>query len=181
MKKLLIAFVAFPLFFASCISDSGPPGPPGQDGEDGIDGIDGEDGINILGQIFEVTVDFNSNNDYAEFVDIPDAIDVFDSDIIMVYILTDVVDGTDVWEPLPQTLFFGDQILLYGFNFTVVDVELFLDGTINLDDLNSDFTDGIVFRIAVLPADAVANIDLNTLSMEDLMGSMDKQEIIKLN
>ncbi len=178
MKKLLIAFVAFPLFFASCISDSGPPGPPG---EDGIDGIDGEDGINILGQIFEVTINFNSNNEYSEVVDIPSQIEVFDTDIIMVYILIDVIDGTDVWEPLPQTLFFGDHILLYGFNFTVVDVELFLDGTINLDDLNSDFTDGIVFRIAVLPADAVANIDLDTLSMEDLMGSMDKQEIIKLN
>lgn len=172
MKKLLLVFLVAPLFLVSCTSEPGPPGPPG---------VPGEDGVNILGQIFEVTVDFESNQDYSTFVDIPQSIEVFDTDIIMTYILTEVVDGTDVWEPLPQTLFFGDDILLYGYNFTVSDVELFLDGTVNFDNLTSEFTDNVTFRIAILPADAVAEMDLNTLSLEDLMGSMDKQEIIKIN
>lgn len=172
MKNLLFVLITIPLFLVSCTGDPGPPGAPGEDGEDGV---------NIVGQIFEVQVDFESNEDYSVFVDVPGSIEVLDTDIMIAYILTDVVDGTDVWEPLPQTLFIEDKILLYGFNFTVVDVELFLDGTINIDNLGSDFTDDVVFRIAVIPADAAASLDLNTLSMDDLMGSIDKQEIIKVN
>lgn len=171
MKKLFLVLIAIPLLLISCTGDPGPPGPPGESGEDGV---------NILGQIFEVQVDFEANQDFSVFVDVPTSIEVFDTDIMVGYILTDVVDGIDVWEPLPQTLFFGDEILLYGFNFTVGDVELFLDGTVNFSDLGSDFTDDVVFRIAVLPADAAAAVDLNTLSMDDLMGSMNKQEIIKI-
>ena len=172
MKNLFLVLMAFPLFLTSCISDSGPPGPPGPPGEDGV---------NILGQIFEVTVDFNSNNDYTFIEAIPTSIEVFESDIMLAYILTDVVEGTDVWEPQPQTLFFGDQILLYGFNYTLVDVELFLDGTVNFDNLSSDFTDNITFRMAIIPAVVAATVDLNTLSMDDLMGSLNDQEIIKMN
>lgn len=170
MKKLLILFLAIPLFLVSCVSEPGPPGPPGQDGLDGI---------NILGQIFEVTVDFNSNDNFSVVVDIPSEIEVFDTDIVMTYVLTDVIDGVDVWEPLPQTLFFGDEILLYGYNYTFFDVELFLDGTVDLNSLPSEFTQDIVFRVAVIPADMAQSMDLNSLG--NMIGALKNNEIIKLN
>ena len=173
MKKLLALAFIFSLILVSCNSEPGPPGPPGPTGPGG------EDGVNILGQMFEVEVDFNSSNNYEELVVFPDEIEVFDTDVVVTYILTDVVDGLDVWEPLPSSLFIEDDTLLYGFNYTVADVLLFLDGTINLNDLPDSFTQDIIFRIAVLPVDMANDIDLG--SFENVMEVIQNKEIMQLN
>ena len=48
MKKILILpLIAISLFLTACEGPQGPPGPPGNDG------------INILGQVFEVTINLN--------------------------------------------------------------------------------------------------------------------------
>ena len=94
-------------------------------------------------------------------------------------ILVGIENGVDIWEPLPQTLFFNEGILLYGFNYTFADIVFFLDGTIFLEDLSSDLTQGIIFRTAILPADAALDLDLN--NMESVMGSFKNQEVIRLN
>ena len=173
MKKLFTILFISSLLFVSCISEPGPPGPPGPQGPAG------EDGINILGQVFEAKVDFIAPNNFEELVVFPSEIEVFDTDVVLAYMLTDVVDGLDVWEPLPITLFLGDDILLYGFNYTVGDILFFLDGTVNLDNLSSDLTDNIIFRIAILPADMAENID--TSSLNSLMSAMQNKEIMQLN
>ncbi len=166
MKKLLlIPFIT--LLFISC---EGPMGPPGRDGLDGI---------NILGQIFEAQINFSAGDNYEAFVDIPNQIEVFDTDIIMAYILVGEFEGRDIWEPLPQTLFFEDETLLYGFNYTTLDVGFFLDGTVDFDNLPSEFTQNIIFRVAVLPADAVQGMDLS--NMENVLNSLINKEIIKIN
>ena len=166
MKKLLLLPI-LALLFISC---EGPMGPPGRDGQDGV---------NILGQIFETTVSFNSNDDYSVFVDIPSQIEVYDTDIIVAYILVGDFEGIDIWEPLPQTLFFEDGTLLYGFNYTLADVSFFLDGTVDLDYLDQGFTQNIVFRVAVLPADAVQGMDLS--NMENVLNAIGNKEVIKLH
>jgi len=163
MKKLLwIPVIA--LLFISC---EGPMGPPGRDGQV------------IVGKMFETTVSFNSNDEYKVYVDIPNQIDVYPTDIIVAYILAGEFEGKDIWEPLPQTLFFNDGTLLYGYNYTLVDVGFFLDGTVNLDFLDVDFTQNITFRVAVLPADAVQGLDLN--NMESVLNALNNRDIIKLN
>lgn len=166
MKKLLLSLTIVSLLLISCSGEVGPPGPPGQDG------------VNILGQIFEVEVDFNSNNDYKVLVDIPSEIEVFDTDVIVAYVLTDVIDDVDVWEPLPQSLFLGGETLLYGFNYTFSDVEFFLDGTVFLDNLPPEFTQDLIFRVAVIPADAAQNLDLQ--NMENVINSFKNQEILRV-
>ena len=170
MKKLITLFFVSSLFLVSCISEPGPPGPPGPAGEDGI---------NILGQIFEAEVYFDAANNFEELVVFPSEIEVYDTDVVMAYILTDVVDGLDVWEPLPQTLFLVNEILLYGYNYTVGDILFFLDGTVNLNNLPSEFTDGIIFRVAILPADMAENIDIN--NFESVMEALQYKEIMQLN
>lgn len=154
MKKLFTLLFVSSLLFISCEGEQGPPGPLGQAGEDGV---------NILGQVFEAEVDFIEENQFTELVLFPDDIEVFDTDVVLAYALTGVVDGLDVWEPLPRTLFFGDQILLYGFNHTLGDILFFLDGTINFSTLPDDLTQNIVFRIAILPADIAESVDINSL------------------
>lgn len=169
MKKLFL-LPLISLLFLSC---EGPMGSPGRDG------IDGADGINIIGQMFEATVSFNSENEYKVFVDIPSQIEIFDTDIIIAYILVGEYEGRDIWEPLPQTLFFENKILLYGYDYTYFDVSFFLDGTVDLDYLDPSFTQNIVFRIAVLPADQVQGLDLN--NMDNVLNAMENKDIIKLH
>ncbi len=159
MKKisLLVSFLV--VLFISCTGDLGPQGPPGFDGADGL-----------IGSIFEVEATFTEADGYEIFTGIPTSIEVFDTDIVIAYILSGVDNGIDIWEPLPQTLFFDNGILLYGYDYTLNDVHFFLDGTINLTTLDALFTDEIVFRVAVIPADFAANI--NTANINEVMSAL---------
>ena len=145
----------------------------------GEDGRDGLDGVNILGSVFEAEVDFNSGNDFEVLIDFPNQIEVFDTDVVVAYILVDVVNGIDVWEPLPQTLFFEDGILLYGFNYTSGDINFFLDGTVDLQNLLPELTQDIIFRVAILPADDAQALDLS--NFESVVNSLRQKDIIRLN
>lgn len=178
MRKYLTLFIAiagsFVLGFGltSCEGPVGPPGPPGAPGFDGADGL--------IGSIFEAQVSFDRGVDgYEVFVDFPASIDVFDTDVVMAYRLMGVENGTDIWEPLPQTLFFGSEILLYGFDHTSFDIRFFLDGNFNLDSLGPDETDGIIFRIAIIPADLAAVLDVN--NFENVMSALKVEQVKRIN
>lgn len=170
MKKIITLFLGLMFVLSSCEGPVGPPGPPGAPGSDGTNGI--------LGQVFEVEAYFTSGNDYQYLVQIPQSIEVYESDVVMAYILVGVDDGIDIWEPLPQTLFLGKEILLYGFDHTLFDVNLFLDGNVYLPGLDPSYTDEVVFRIAVIPADFAAQIDVNKL--DHVMKALNVQKVSKL-
>ena len=170
MKKLFTLLFISSLLFVSCEGEQGPPGPPGPAGEDGDA---------VLGQEFEAEVDFIAANDFEELVTFPNNIEVFDTDVVVAYFLDDVVDGLDVWEPLPRTLYFEDGELLYGFNHTVGDILFFLDGTVNLNNLPDELTRNIIFRVAILPADMAESVDVN--SLESVMSALQNKEIMQLN
>ncbi len=155
MKKLSLLFTlcAFVLL-SSC---EGPQGPPGANGYDN------------LAQVFEATANFNPGNSYSRLVTFPSDIVVYESDIVLVYLLEEVVDGEiDVWSQLPQTYFLDQGTLLYTFDHTFLDVNIFLDANFNLNTLGSDYTDNQIFRIAILPAE-YAN---SNLSMDELMSNI---------
>lgn len=168
---LLLSFLL--VLFISCDGDPGPIGPPGFDGLDGLDGADG-----LIGSIFEVEANFTADNDYTFLVDIPTSIEVFDTDVVLAYTLTGVDNDLDIWEPLPQTIFIEDDILLYGFDHTVVDVRFFLDGTIDLASLDPLFTDGIIFRVAVIPADFAQSIDVSNINA--VMGALQVKSVERI-
>ena len=111
-----------------------------------------------LSQVFETTVDFTNSNDYSQLVNIPLDIEVYESDVVLVYWLEDVIsDGTggtfDVWTPLPQTIYTTQGSFQYSYNHTFIDVFLFLQGDINLDSLSSNLTNNQTFRIAIVGAE----------------------------
>jgi len=151
MKKLIVLLVCVTL-----LSCEGPQGPPGLNG------------VNILGNVFEANVNFNPNNDYSAIVPFPNNIQVFDSDIVMVYLLDGQVNGSaDIWTPLPRSFFFNDGLqVVYNFDHTSADVNLFLDGNINLNTLGPAFTNNQIFRIAILPANFAEefNVDIEDYS-----------------
>ncbi len=154
MKNLfLLLAISTSIIFSSCEGPQGPPGPPGFDN---------------LGQVFEANITFTEGNDYSRLVTYPSNVVVYESDAVLVYLLEDVVNGVDVWSQLPQTYFLNQGTLLYTFDHTFLDVNIFLDTNFNLNTLGSDFTDDLIFRIAVLPAE-YANADL---SMDELMSNL---------
>ena len=159
MKNLILLFaVSSTLLFSSC---EGPQGPPGADG------------VNILGQVFEVTINFTPNNDYSRLITFPNNIEVYESDVVLVYLLEDSIPGNggpiDVWSQLPQTYFLNQGTLLYTFDHTFLDVNIFLDGDFDLGTLGSVYTDDQVFRIAVVPAE----FGTTDLSMDELLGHLE--------
>lgn len=166
MKKLLSLIVLTSLFFVSCSDgDPGPPGPPG------------EDGINIVGQSFETgEVDFNDPN-YSIFAEIPSDIEVLSSDIVLVYWLEDVDDnGNDIWSLIPQTIYFDDGQFQYTYNHTDFDVNIFLQGNIDLATLGERYTQNQIFRVVVLPVDAINSANLDISNYQQLKQSVDLKE-----
>ena len=73
--------------------------------------------------------------------------------------------------------FFLDDVgqVVYNFNHTFLDVNLFLDGNVNLDTLGTGFTDGQVFRIAVLPADFGEDFDVDLNNFNEVMETLKSQ------
>lgn len=155
MKNLfLLLAISTTLIFTSCEGPSGPPGPPGADGDV------------YLGQVFEANINFNEGNGFSRLVTFPSDIIVYESDVVLVYVLEGVTNGDiDIWSQLPQTYFLPQGTLLYTFDHTFLDVRIFLDANFNLSTLGSDYTDDQIFRIAILPAEYA---DAN-LTMEELM------------
>lgn len=147
MKKLASIILAVAaLIFVSCDGEMGPPG---------------EDAF--IGTVFEIEGDFTAGNDYTLYTEYPSNLTVYDSDVVLVYILWDVVDGLDIWRLLPQTVVLDEGVIQYNFDYTVADVQAFMEFTVPEGSLRPAETENQVFRIAVLPADfaALKSVDVS--------------------
>ncbi|NJB70470.1 hypothetical protein GGR42_000932 [Saonia flava] len=156
MNKLtLVLGVFLTLFIISC---EGPQGPPGFDGFDGQDGLNGQDGINILGQVIDIEGSFTPEDNYSIFFEFPQTTEVFESDVVLVYLLWDQTEDTngepiDIWRLLPQTRILDQGLLQYNYDHTFLDVSIFLESDFDLGTLQAGDTDNQIFRIAIIPAD----------------------------
>lgn len=169
MKKITLVVAAiFAIVLTAC------------SGSDGIDGVDGLDGVNITGSIYEVTGTFSDDNNYELTFEFPNNVEVFESDVVLVYILWEQVDGTDgqpidVWRLMPQTRLLDQGTLIYNYDHTFVDARFFLESDFDLGTLSTADTANQTFRVAILPAEAV-NGKLDTGNINDVMGILDTKE-----
>jgi len=150
MKKITSLLLLFIILFTACEGDQGPPG---------FDGVDG--GI-LVSNAFEIELDFTNENDYQ--VTEPFGFEVFPTDVALVYIQDDVINGESAWKPLPQTFQLNDGDLIYNYAFSQSNVRFFLDGTTNFTTLDPIFTDAQIFRVVVVPADNVGRLDITNLN-----------------
>ena len=121
--------IVLALIVISCEGPAGPPGPPGRDG---LDGLDGQDGVNILGQVLEIEGTFSAENDYRILFEFPQTVEVFESDVVLVYLLFDQTEDSngepvDIWRLLPQTRILDQGLLQYNYDHTFLDVSIFLE------------------------------------------------------
>lgn len=142
MKKifLLLAVVAGMSFIQSCEGPEGPQGPPGPTGysaEAEVFEIRNVNFINDGGGFFGIIYDLNPT--------------ILNSDMILVYRLSGVSGGLDIWEPIPKTYYFSSgQELDYNFDFTTNDISIYL-GYTDQAVLTPDFISNQVFRVVVIP------------------------------
>lgn len=139
--------------FSACYIETAVPG---------RDGLDGQDGESIIGSVFEVEGDFKPSNDFSLMYEFPATFKVYDSDVVLVYILWDQVTDKygkvqDLWRLLPQTVVLNEGVLQYNYDYTIRDVNIFLGGTIDLYKLLPAEALDQVFRIVVMPADFAMN------------------------
>ena len=183
MKKFSLLFsLVLALVTLSCEGPAGPPGPPGFDGLDGLDGLDG---VNILGQVYDITGDFTPENDYSiltVFSEDASGLEVFETDVVLVYILWEQLDDPDggapidVWRLLPQTRLLDQGILQYNYDHTFLDASIFLEADFDLGTLLPGDTDNQTFRIAILPADGVSQAGLDVSNMQEVLNFLQVTE-----
>jgi hypothetical protein len=180
MKKFNVVLGSLiTLFFLSCTGTQGPPGFNGFDGLDGFDGRDGAngaDGVTILGQVLDIEGSFTFENNFAILYEFPQTVEVFESYIVLVYLLWDQTEdgngeAVDIWRLMPQTRILDQGLLQYNFDHTFLDVNLFLESNFDLTTLQPSDTDNQVFRIAVLPSDLTEG-KLDKSSIQSVMGRL---------
>ncbi|MCW9707591.1 hypothetical protein [Fodinibius salsisoli] len=170
MKYLSLIFSV--LLFVGCQGERGPVGPEGPPG-----------GSGPIGQGFGVEATFNANNNYSQQFFFSDyGAEAFSSDIIVVYWKygEDEQTGNGIWQQLPATIYFDDGQFQYSFDHTVDDVQLFLQGNIDLGTLGSGYTQNQDFWVAILPVEFVEsnNVDLN--NFQEVRGIVDPKSIQEL-
>ncbi|MEN8116420.1 MAG: collagen-like protein [Bacteroidota bacterium] len=157
MKTIIgILFITAAMMLTSCEGPIGPPGLPGD---------------TFIGSVFEIQGDFLFENDYTLYYQFPQDFTVYESDVVLVYVLWEQADGLDVWRLLPQTVVLPEGVLQYNFDYTIADVQVFLEGTIDLGDLlDAEWKDQI-FRIAVLPAEFANSKNVDIMDFNSIIKS----------
>jgi hypothetical protein len=154
MKTIInILIIAMITVVSSCTSDNvGPAGPMGPQGNDGLKGEKGDSGF-----VFEYEQINFTAPDYEAFLPFPDDFQSLSSDVALVYLLWDVVevDGvdTEVWRQIPQTILTNEGTLQYNFDFSLVDVRLFMDASFDMALLGAMDTDDWFARVVIVPGD----------------------------
>jgi hypothetical protein len=149
--KRLTIFILFTLFIASC----GRRGPVGPEGPPGVPGPE------VLPTAFEFNATLMPSNGFEFFENIPDQIDVFDSDVLLAFILEDYIpeDDLEVWRKLPITEFNSRGTLLIDYDFTLIDIRIFLDASYNLNI--TDGLDDVLIRAVHIPANFLGKVKSN--------------------
>lgn len=177
MKKILFAIFGT-LVLTACSGDRGPVGPPGPQGP------------YVVGTVFEIAnVNFNPANEFSflgNFYDyIPSNIEIFQSDVVLIYLNEGVASGNDIWSPLPQTFYFpSGGTVQYNFNHTDVDFEIYLQGNVDLFTLPPSFTQNQIFRIAILPAEFAMDPSIDITNYDSVISALQASdpefEIVRL-
>jgi hypothetical protein len=153
MKKLIKFFItgiAMFLMLSGC-GERGPVGPEGPRGPQGPAGPE------VIPTSFEFEADLLQSNGFEFFQDIPAGIEVFDSDVVLAYVLEDylVEEDLEVWRQLPLTEFNGNGTSIINFDYTFVDVRIFMDANYNLGA--ADEYSGLLIRAVHVPAGFLNN------------------------
>jgi len=103
----------------------------------------------LLAEVFEVRTSFTAANNYSRHVTLNPPI--YNSDMVLVYRLFDVLNGQSLWRQLPQAVYLPQGELDYNFDFTRNDINIFLESDFDLATLGAFWSQNQVFRVVIIP------------------------------
>jgi hypothetical protein len=135
--------------------------------------ISGPD-YDTISEVFELrNVNFSYNNQDGYFIRRNLNPNIYDSDVILIYRMSDVINAnTPVWQLIPRTLYLPQGELDYDFDFSKIDFTIYAGGTYNLE-MTPNYIDNQTFRIVIVPGSfktATKKIDLN--NYEDVISKL---------
>lgn len=133
-----------------------------------------------IAEVFEVTTSFNSTNNYSKIVALNPPI--YTSDVVLVYRLAGVYQGQDVWKLLPETHYFNDGTMDFGYDydFTINDVNIFMVGN-DLLTVTDQYRLNQVLRIVIVPGSFAASINKNNYAAVISALNINENQIQKIN
>lgn len=175
MKRIFTLMFVSVFAFTSC-SDDGQIGPQGPQGPQGPPGEGGE-----LAQVIDITGDFSEGNNYTLTLDFnAEDLEVFETDAILVYLKdgeAGEADGlpVEIFRPLPQVYYVESGEVQYNYEFTFFQVDIFMEGTANFDELDAAFTQDQVFRVVIVPGEFAENSGVDLSNMDAVLNALDIQ------
>lgn len=140
-----------------------------------------------ISEVWEYTnVDFYSGNGYSVLLDFPHT--TYTSDMILVYRLADYGSAGDVWKLLPETYYFNDGTVDFGYenDFTIYDAQINMFGY-DLVGLNDAYKFDQIFRVVVVPGyygnkiSSSKEIDVNDYNAVIEHFDIDNSKVLKIN
>jgi len=135
-----------------------------------------------ISEVFEYTnVNFTSANGYSQILTYPHTI--YTSDMVLVYRLSGLFQGEDIWRLQPESYFFDDGTLdlKYDFDFTRYDTNVFMEG-FDLANVSVDYRLNQVFRVVIVPGyfGKQSKINFNDYNAVVKALHIDQSKIIKV-
>lgn len=136
-----------------------------------------------ISEVVEYTnVDLVAGNGYTALLNFPHTI--YSSDMVLIYRLVDYDAAGDVWKLLPETYYFNDGTLNFGYenDFTQFDAQVRLYGY-DLAGLDNEFKLDQVFRVVIVPGyfanKTGVTVDFNDYNAVINAFQIDEKNIIK--
>jgi hypothetical protein len=119
----------------------------------------------FLATTYEFTRSFTTTNNFSTLITFPQSI--YSSDMVLVYRLSGVAGGADVWKLLPETYYFNDGTLdfRYDFDFTKYDASIYMEGY-DLASVSAAYRTNQVLRIVIIPG-YFGNKNASTIDFKD--------------
>ncbi|WP_366184486.1 hypothetical protein [Flavobacterium ovatum] len=126
-----------------------------------------------ISEVFEVVTSFNSTNNYSKVVSLSPAI--YSSDVVLMYRLNGTYQGNDVWKLMPESFYFSNGSLDFGYryDFTKYSINVYMVGN-DLGSVSTDFRLSQVLRIVIVPGSFSKSVDITnyneviaTLNLKD--------------
>ncbi|TVQ67770.1 MAG: hypothetical protein EA360_01605 [Balneolaceae bacterium] len=178
MKKLirfLFAMISILILTSAC-GERGPVGPAGPQGPPGPE---------ILPVAFEFNADLTLNTRFEHFQDIPGQIEVFQSDVLLAFVFEEYIEEEDleVWRKLPVTEFSNRGTQIIDYDFTLLDLRIFLHASFPLGA--GDGYRDLLIRAVHIPANFAAKTRgagfANASTYEELKAMLGREiQLIKI-
>ena len=75
---------------------------------------------------------------------------LFNGDMVLIFKQDGIINGNQIWVPLPKSYYTSDGYLEYTFDFTNNDIQIYADADFSLT--NTPYIKGQTFRILIVPA-----------------------------